>query len=98
MLSKRLAEEKRKALYGVAAVDAGQQLNVYIPESSDTGCRFLWHVCERQLLRVRKGVKDAEQQKKEVDCLLLLLFQHNAHLYCSNSYCASRTHRCDEYS
>ena len=61
--------------------------SIHIPEPSDTGRQFLCHVCERQLLRVRKGVKDVEQQK-EVDCLLLLLFQHNAHL-CSNSYWVS---------
>ena len=79
-------EKKRKALYGVAAADAGQQLNVYIPELSNTGRQFLCHVCEQQLLHVCKGVKDMEQQKKEVNCLLL---QHNAHL-CSNSYYASR--------
>ena len=72
-----VAEKKRKALYGVAAADAqdtldslcqeetGQQLNVYIPETSDTGCQLLCHVCEWQLLRERKGVKDVEQQKKE---------------------------------
>ena len=83
---KKFAEKKRKALYGVAAADAAQQLNVHIPESSDTGRQFLCHVCDRQrLLRVRKRVKGVEQQKKEVDCLLLLLFQRNAHLY-SNSY------------
>ena len=62
------AEKKRKAIYIVAAVDArdtldslcqdetGQQLNMYIPELSDTGCQFLYYVCERQLLRVRKKV------------------------------------------
>ena len=52
---------------------AGQQLNIYIPESSDTGCQFLCHVFEWQLLRVCKGVKDMEQQKKEVSAWLLAL-------------------------
>ena len=45
--------------------ETGEQLNVYIPESSDSGRQFLCYVCERQLLRVRKGVKDVELQKKE---------------------------------
>ena len=52
-------------LWTHSAKETGQQLDIYIPESSDTGCQFLCHVSEQQLLRVGKGVKDMEQQKKE---------------------------------
>ena len=44
----------------VAAANAGQQLNVYIPESSDTGRQFLCHVqvVTGSYSRVSKGVKN----------------------------------------